>query len=173
MKVSQLQAEMADREAIRDCLYRYCRGIDRCDEAMLRSAYWPDATDSHLEFTGTREELIAWSMPILRGMDQTMHMIGNILIRLNGDTASVESYYYGYHRFNDGTAMRDSIGAGRYLDVFARREDEWRIARRKVIVDWFRDYADSADWAKGPFGMKVPPGVRHPDDESYTRLSLG
>ncbi|MDX0110591.1 nuclear transport factor 2 family protein, partial [Sinorhizobium meliloti] len=26
-------SELLDREAIRDCLYRYCRGIDRGDEA--------------------------------------------------------------------------------------------------------------------------------------------
>ena len=28
---------LLDREAIRDCLYRYCRGIDRCDEETLLS----------------------------------------------------------------------------------------------------------------------------------------
>ena len=38
---------LLDREAIRDCLLRYCRGIDRCDEEALRSAYWEDATDCH------------------------------------------------------------------------------------------------------------------------------
>jgi hypothetical protein len=26
---------------------------------------------------------------------------------------------------------------------------------------------DSADWEIGPFGMKVPPGGRYPDDPSY------
>lgn len=40
-------SELLDREAIRDCLYRYCRGIDRGDEAALRSTYWPDAHDNH------------------------------------------------------------------------------------------------------------------------------
>ena len=34
--------DLVAREAIRDCLYRYCRGIDRADAEMLRSAYWPD-----------------------------------------------------------------------------------------------------------------------------------
>ena len=29
LTVSQVQAEMADREAIRDCIYRYARGVDR------------------------------------------------------------------------------------------------------------------------------------------------
>ena len=53
-EVSQLLAELADREAIRDCLHRYCRGVDRCDEDMLRSAYWEDAHDDHVVFAGTR-----------------------------------------------------------------------------------------------------------------------
>ncbi len=34
--------ELLDQEGIRDCLYWYCRGIDRADEATLRSSYWPD-----------------------------------------------------------------------------------------------------------------------------------
>jgi hypothetical protein len=172
LKVSQFRAEAADREAIRDCLYRYARGIDRCDEAMLRSAYWPDAIDDHLAFRGTPEELIAWTMPILRTMDQSMHMIGNILIRIDGDRADVESYFYGFHRLRGDAGPRDTIGSGRYLDKFERRGDEWRIAERLVVTDWFRDYPDSGDWEKGPFGMPVPPGGRSPDDASYSVLNL-
>lgn len=172
--VSQIREELADREAIRDCLFRYARGVDRLDEAMIRSAYWPDATDHHLEFNGTPDEFIAWSMPIMRHMEQTMHMFGNILIRLHGDTASVEAYYYGFHRVPNGAGgWRDAIGSGRYLDLFERRHDEWRIKTRKVMVDWFRDYPDSADWEAGPFGMKIKPGGRYPDDDSYTMLKLG
>jgi len=68
--------------------------------------------------------------------------------------------------------MRDTIGSGRYLDQFERRGNEWRVARRLVVVDWFREYADSADWGRGPFGMKVVPGGRHPNDESYKIVDL-
>ena len=167
-KVSQFKDELADREAIRDCLFRYARGVDRCDVEMLRSAYWEDATDEHLAFKGTREELIAWMMPIVGSMDQSMHMFGNILIRIDGDTAHAESYFYGFHRIRgeDGVP-RDSIAGGRYLDRFEKRDDEWRIADRVVMTDWFRDYPDSADWARGPFGMQVEPGGRYPQDRSY------
>jgi SnoaL-like domain len=48
--VAQFRDELADREAIRDCLYRYSRGVDRCDEDMLRSVYWEDAFDDHVLF---------------------------------------------------------------------------------------------------------------------------
>ena len=64
-KVSQIRDEMADREAIRDCLFRYCRGIDRMDAETLRSAYWPGAMDYHTGFTGTVEQFIEWALPRL------------------------------------------------------------------------------------------------------------
>lgn len=84
-------------------------------------------------------------MPLLRGMKQSQHMLGNILIRIVGARADVESYYYGYHCIRSGTTLFDSIQSGRYLDRFERRQDEWRIAHRKVVVDWFRDYPDAGD----------------------------
>src|SRR6187402_2212263 len=121
-KTDQILLELADREAIRDCLYRYSRGVDRCDEEMLRSAYWEDAFDDHCIFQGNREELIAWVLPLLRAMEGSQHSISNILIRLHGDHADVESYYYGYHRLHDGAAPFDSIQCGRYVDRFERRD---------------------------------------------------
>lgn len=173
MKAAQFGAEFADREAIRDCLYRYSRGVDRCDEDMLRSVYWEDAEDDHCLFVGKREELIAWVMPLLRSMESSQHSISNILIRLHGDRADVESYYHGYHRLNDGTKRFDSIQAGRYVDRFERRDGEWRIAMRKVVVDWFRDYPDAGDWVAGPLGnSQIKPGGRCPDDDSYNLLDL-
>lgn len=173
VKLSALRDEMVDREAIRDCLCRYSRGVDRCDEDMLRSVYWEDAVDDHAIFTGSREDLITWVMPLLRSMECSQHTIGNILIRLHGDHADVESYYHGYHRMSDGTKSFDSIQAGRYLDRFEKRDDEWRIARRKVVVDWFREYDDAGDWDSGPLGnSQIKPGGRYPDDDSYTLLDL-
>lgn len=173
IKNSQIQKEMIAREAIRDCLYRYSRGVDRCDEEMLRSAYWEDAFDDHCIFSGTREELIAWVMPLLRLMESSQHTIGNILIRLHGDHADVESYYHGYHRLNDGSKSFDSIQAGRYVDRLECRDDEWRIARRKVVVDWFREYTDAGDWGNGPLGnAQIKPGGRYPTDTSYTLLDM-
>lgn len=171
MTRSRLLAELTDREAIRDCLYRYARGIDRCDEELLRSAYWEDAIDDHLEFSGTREEFLAYALPGLRSMDQRQHIIANVLIRIDGAAADVESYFYGYQRMRmpDGKP-RDFIGAGRYLDRFEMRDDEWRIARRMVMTDWFREYEDSADWGAGFVGLRVEPGLQCPHDRSYALL---
>lgn len=168
----KIAAELADREAIRECLYRYARGVDRLDADMLRSAYWPEAIDKHLEFRGNTEEFIAWAFPVMGAMDQTMHMIGNILINIHGTTADAESYFYGYHRITIEARKHDVIGAGRYLDRFEKRGDEWRIIERLVLTDWFRQYPDSADWEAGLLGLKADMGSRYPQDPSYTMLKL-
>ena len=74
---------------------------------------------------------------------------------------------------SDGTKSFDSMQAGRYLDRFEERDDEWRIARRKVVVDWFREYDDAGDWDAGPLGnSQIKPGGRYPDDDSYSLLDL-
>lgn len=171
-KVSQVLLELADREAIKECLYRYSRGADRLDADMLRTAYWPDVVDNHMTFTGNCEEFIEWSFPIMKTMDQTQHMVSNILINIHGDFADVESYFYGFQRINGPDGKFDVIAGGRYVDRMEKREDEWRIIARHVVTDWFRQYPDSADWSNGVMGLMVDPGGRYPDDESYKRIDL-
>ena len=170
--VTQIRDEIADREAIRDCLFRYCRGIDRIDPELLRSAYWPGAMDYHTGFSGTIEEFIEWALPNLRGMEDRTHMIGNILIQLDGDKAKVESYLWSV-TIVTGDEPRQVMITGRYLDKFEKRNDEWRIAERLVIHDWFEETAATRDWSVGPFGMPgLPLGEALPEDKSRTWLGM-
>lgn len=160
--------ELLNREAIRDCLYRYCRGIDRCDGETLASAYWPGAIDDHVFWRGTVEEFIPWVLPILRSRSQTRHDITNTLIRFDGAQAYVEAYFNSYERARrkDGQP-NDILASGRYLDRMEKRDGEWRIADRRVIMDWFRIYDDSADWERGMFGKSFTLGQRGSDDPSH------
>lgn len=172
-KVSQVLLELADREAIKECLYRYARGADRLDADMVRSAYWPDVVDTHLDFTGNCEEFIDWSFAAMGTMDQTQHLIGNVIVRIDGAFADVESYFWGFHRINGPDASKfDVMAGGRYVDRMEKRDDEWRIIERLVVTDWFRQSPDSADWSNGMLGMMIEPGGRFPEDESYKRISL-
>ena len=174
IKVSQIRDEMADREAIRDCLARYCRGIDRMDAELLASAYWPGAMDYHTGFTGTVEQFVEWAMPRLAAMEQGVHMIGNCLIRIEGDTAKVETYLWSVSVL-PGEEPRRVVTCGRYADRFEKRDDEWRIKRRVVVRDWFREFPDSAEWNTGQlpqrlgYGRDKPLnlGLRKPEDPSY------
>jgi hypothetical protein len=170
--VAQISSEMADREAIRDCLYRYCRGIDRMDAEVLASAYWPGAMDYHTGFTGTVEQFVEWALPRLAAMEQNRHMIGNVLIRLAGDEARVESYLWSVSVL-PGEEPRQVMVCGRYLDRFEKRQDEWRIAERMVVHDWFEEKAATGDWTVGPFGMSgLVRGTTVPEDASVAWLDF-
>ena len=46
--------QLSDMQCIRDAALRYCRGVDRLDVELMKSAYWEGATDDHGVFVGWR-----------------------------------------------------------------------------------------------------------------------
>src|SRR5262245_59017307 len=52
---------LVDKEAIRDCVNRYARGIDRHDEDILRSVFHADAVDNHGSVVLGREAFVKWA----------------------------------------------------------------------------------------------------------------
>jgi hypothetical protein len=134
--------ELLDREAIREVLFRYARGVDRADEAALRSAYWPDATDCHGAYRGSADGFIAQALERLRRGGLRSHVIGNILIELHGAQAVVESYFIALQAPVPAQVqdpVRATLLAGRYADRFEKRSGEWRVAERTVVYDWIEE----------------------------------
>lgn len=164
--------ELLDREAIRDCIYRCCRGIDRIDEMALRSAYWPDAVCRHGAQRSTGAEFVDAALVALRAGGRTSHMIGNILIELRAETAAVESYFRTILGGRDAQGMpQETLLAGRYVDRFERRDAEWRIAARTVVYDWIRQATLPTEIDSDVFGSRQPSGARKPADPLYELLS--
>lgn len=167
----QFLEELADREAIRDCLWRYCRGIDRCDTDLLHSAFWPDALDSHAVKGKAPLNAYYWItkvIPLLDEMRTSCHTVSNVLIRIKGDRAICESHFLAIHQEHRNNRMEDVSARGRYCDKMERRDGEWRIAHRHVLVDWFQLGEESCDWEKGIFGKPMDEGDRHGRDYSNT-----
>ena len=166
--------ELIDREAIRACLYRYCRGIDRCDLETLKSVYWPDGVDNHVYFNGNAWEFAEWVVPLLKSREQTMHMITNAMFTfVSGTEAKVESQYVGFERVQSPKrGVTDMFAGGRYLDRFEKRDREWRILHRDVLWAWFRVNETTTDWSKGLFGKQVPFGKKCPEDPLYAVLGI-
>ena len=163
---SQLFHELADREAIRECLYRYSRAIDRREEALLRTVYWPDGYDNHGFFEGDVDTFIAWAFAALEPIQQSMHSLTNILINIDLPHAQTETYFVAYHRIAapSGELVDMTLG-GRFLDSMEKRGDEWRIARRDTAIDWLSEAPDSGDWAAWLPGVPRKTHVA-PDDLS-------
>ena len=163
--------ELMDKEAIRDCLYRYCRGIDRADEEVLRSAYWPDAHDRHGAYVGDIDGFLAQALPRLRSGGRGVHQISNILIELYGDIAAVESSFLAL-QVNAATPAHEIFLCGRYLDRFEKREGQWRVADRTVVYDWIeeRTRPELAQDNDSLFGKRQPNGGRLSKDPLYAFL---
>jgi hypothetical protein len=164
--------ELIDREKIRDCIQRYAIGIDRCDQEMLKSTYWPDAHDVHGDFDGTGAEFVEWIIPRLKKLVCTQHFMGNSLIRITGNTAKVETYTRNWHTTRSAAGhLHDIIHGGRYLDKMEKRGGEWRIFDRLVMFDFVMENAPSIDFAKGVLGQdNIPVSTRYPKDALYEFL---
>jgi ketosteroid isomerase-like protein len=161
-------AAWLDKEEIRETIYRFARGLDRCDESLLRAVFHADATDDHGVFRGTATDFVTWVLPVLRGMTRTQHTIGNVLIELAGERAFSESYFTAYHRVVEAGAERDLVAAGRYLDRFEKRAGTWRIVHRHAVYDWSTNLPASDDaWGRPPQVALLDRGRRDPTDASY------
>jgi hypothetical protein len=105
-------------EAIRQAVLRYCRGVDRLDGELMRSAYHDDATDDHGVFVGSAADLC-------RRVADDSHATGEVynityLLRAAGGGRQLDTWW------------------GRYLDRYECREGRWAIVHRVCVHEWTR-----------------------------------
>ena len=126
---------LIDRQDILNCIHRYCRGVDRLDEELLRSAYHPDATDDHGIFRGSVDEFVAWAFGVHRTRHRGHHhYVTNHVSDVDGDTAHSETYFMMVGQNVSGTPV--TLHGGRYIDQLERRHGQWRILHRVSMVEW-------------------------------------
>ncbi|MDJ0865087.1 MAG: nuclear transport factor 2 family protein [Myxococcota bacterium] len=167
--------EVTDREAIREVIHRYCQAVDRCDLEMLKGCYHPDGFDDHGFFAGNAHEFAEYVIPVLAQIDSSCHAITNTRIQLEGDRAACQSQWSVIHRLRTDKGFTDFWHQGRYLDVFAKRDGDWKILHRVVAGDFDR-------WSQAPdvpamFAAAAPKnaplrGCRGSADPSYLGLDL-
>ena len=127
---------LADREAIREAMARYSRGIDRLDVDLIKSAYHPDAFDDHGPFKGLRDDFIEWIVPFLRReYVSTSHQLTTQSIDVQGDVAYTETYAVVVQEKKTGDETLWVVANSRYIDRFEKRDGDWRIAHRVVVTD--------------------------------------
>lgn len=127
------------RSEIRDVLERYCRGIDRLDADLVNGVYWDEAIDDHGIYKGPGKDFAAFVLPMLRQhFHGTMHSLHQSLIELKVSRAHAETYFVAYHWGTNETGRFIDIAGGRYVDVLERRNGEWRILDRTVVIEWTR-----------------------------------
>jgi ketosteroid isomerase-like protein len=163
---------MLDERAIREVLARYCRAVDRLDIDLLRTVYHPDAVDTGRPqgrgVDGTIEDFYAHvAAGPERGIEATPIVLGQTLFEFDGDdVALTETSFVGAHRRRVDGAVTQQGFVGRYLDRFERRDGEWRIAHRRVVMDW----AQELPLAEGSEMHLDTAGARSREDPLYSFL---
>ena len=144
---------LLERDKIRDCVVRLARGEDRRDAEIISASYWPDSVTDYGVFKGDFAAYLAWVVPGADAITNTQHVLGQSVIDLAGDKASVETQVISYHRVDMGAGERDTCVGGRYLDRMEKRDGQWRIASRMMLYDWYQDWGDAIDWSQGVMGL--------------------
>lgn len=125
---------LLERQAIQDCLVRFCRGMDRFDRELFLSAFHPDAEISAGIFVGGPLPLYDWAAELHRqGQSGTQHNLLNHSCEIDADTAHCETYYLFLGRNRDESNW---AAGGRYLDRMEKRDGEWKIAFRHNVIEW-------------------------------------
>lgn len=155
--------EISDRLAIADILHLHCRALDRLDATVLQSCYWPDAEVNYGSYVGPAQAFAELVVGALKdSYELTRHVLSNNLVDLQPGRARSETYVNADHLLA-GAAQEMCFG-GRYLDLLEKRDGQWRILHRRVVIDWARtreleDLRDSEAFsamARGGHGTADP-----------------
>ena len=120
------------KQAITEVLYRYCHAVDRIDPELGSEIWHADGLARYEGiFDGTGQDFMSFVLESHRQADATSHQLTNVLIELEGDHATSESYVHACVR----AGGNDIIVRGRYSDTWSCRAGRWRIDERRYRHD--------------------------------------
>jgi hypothetical protein len=108
------------------------------------------------------------TMEGFKALKATQHRISNILIELDGDKATAESYVWTYHVAEENGVEKEGILGGRHHFLLEKRNGEWQIKHRSTVFDWNQNKDAIAIWSEN-FAEKYR-GKRSREDDSYNYL---
>lgn len=163
----KLEAYIAKQD-IYELSCRYMRGLDRLDSGLLQELFWEDGWCEYGFYDAEPAAFIEFAVSALQEHSANQHMIGNVLVELDGDEAFGEVYFRAYHKIATESGFEDVIIAGRYLDRYERRQGVWKFAYRSELVDWSR-----SEPTNDPYFDMAPDCLRggRADDAVYKRTN--
>jgi 3-phenylpropionate/cinnamic acid dioxygenase small subunit len=128
---------LADRIEINDLLTRYAHSVDTKDWALYRTVFTPDAFidyESAGGVKGDRETVAKWLEETMAGFPMTQHLVANIDVKLDGDTAKVRAMFYNPMGMPNG---KNFFCGGWYNHDLTRTPEGWRSTRLYEESAWF------------------------------------
>jgi len=159
--------ELLDKQSIYEVLVTYCRGADRCDQALIASVYHDDSYDDHGYWKGNGKDFAPFlANRLTTANSATTHSISNALITVRGDDAWSESQVMATLVRRGPAPLTVDVMGARYLDQLSRRSGVWRLSRRVVVLDWVK--TETWPQARPPIPIDgFTRGGRHPEDPVY------
>lgn len=123
--------EISDRLEIQQLLVDYATAIDQRRFDDLDRVFTPDAYIDYRAMGGVDgpyPQVKAWLAEVLPNFPAYYHLVGNIDIRLSGDTATGRTMCFNPMQLSsEGQVLFCALW---YDDEFVRTADGWRLARR-------------------------------------------
>jgi 3-phenylpropionate/cinnamic acid dioxygenase small subunit len=134
---------LLDEREIQRKLGRFARVLDNKEWAGLPDVF---ARDLRFEYgQGEREGIAALEDQMRRYLDvcgPTQHLLGSIIVDVDGDAAVSRAYVQARHQRRDDPVGGIFDSTGEYVDRWQRLAEGWRIVRRDAI--WFLHAGDPA-----------------------------
>ena len=167
---AQIQ-ELLDKKACEEVLMRYARTLDWLDEEGQASCFWPDAQVDYGFYAGDGSGWVECVMEVESASQRRWHLSGGLLIRIEGDTATSECYGFtvSMSKDDDGSCI-DNFFGGRYLDELQKRGGEWRISKRRYVLDFNYQLPNGLE-ALAATGFNLPVlQIQQPGHPDYRKL---
>ena len=125
----------ADHLEIQQVINLYASAIDKHQWSALESVFTEDAEADFIElgvFKG-RQTISDLISSVLTQCSVTQHLLGNINIEVEGDTASASCYLSALHVGLGDYAAETMTVWGEYKDELVRTSEGWRIVHRTLV----------------------------------------
>ncbi len=137
-------AEAADRLALRELFDAYAHCADRRDAEGQKAlftddtgfAVYMDGEGGEPTYVLQGREALTPVFEDLNRYETTTHFNGQSTVTIDGNSATGESYTIAHHVFSEDGNRKIMIASLRYLDTFAKIDQGWYFAERKLILDW-------------------------------------
>jgi 3-phenylpropionate/cinnamic acid dioxygenase small subunit len=134
---------VSDRLDLADLAYAYATALDERDvegfaalftEDAHLGVYEPDAEQPLLGYDGRAE--IAQAVGLLDPYGETMHVVSNHRVEVDGDRASGVVYCLAHHNTVRDGVPHNLVMTIRYHDRYRRTAAGWRFEHRKIVRFW-------------------------------------
>lgn len=153
-----------EAEGVRQVIYRYARGVDRLDAALIGECFWPDARVTlGTIYDGGPEGFVEVAIGFMGIFAATRHDVGNVVLVQNGDGVGYEAYVRAWHWHE--VAGTELVVLGRYIGRAEKRGGEWRLAQHGELMDWGAERPVDPGWFAA--NAELEKGERSRADGSY------